>query len=86
MDLRERKKLLNGDTDNLSVSEKLPEYKDGTPNYWLHKPSSEALAGMVTNGINFAGATVNSFGPVKSSENILTESGTSVGQGSGFSY
>ena len=92
MDLRERKQIINGAT------EKLPEYANGTyngqladkyrdtQNKWLHAPSAEAISGMATTGINFAGSVMNSFGPVKSAGDILQESGTSVGQGSGFSY
>lgn len=78
MDLRERKIINNG-----AAAEKLPEYAEGK---WLHGASQQSMDGMVTQGINFLGQTVNSFGPVKSSSDILTESGTSVGQGSGFSY
>lgn len=80
MDLRERKQIINGAT------EKLPEYAEGKPNYWLHGASSKDAAGMVTTGTNFLGSAINSFGPVKSAGDILQESGTSVGQGSGFSY
>lgn len=73
LNLRERKQIINGAT------EKLPEYNDGKPNKWLHAPSAEAISGMATTGINFAGSVMNSFGPVKSAGDILQESGTSVG-------
>lgn len=78
MDLRERKIINNG-----AAAEKLPEYAEGK---LLHGASQQSMDGMVTNGVNFLGQAVNSFGPVKSSGDILTESGTSVGQGSGFTY
>lgn len=92
LNLRERKQIINGATESL------PEYANGTyngqladkyrdtQNKWLHAPSVEAISGMATTGINFAGSVMNSFGPVKSAGDILQESGTSVGQGSGFSY
>ena len=74
MELRERKQLVNG---------KLPEFAEGK---LLHKPTQQGLDGMITGGVNFLGQVVNSFGGVKSSSDILAESGTSVGQGSGFTY
>lgn len=77
MDLRERKQIINGATESL------PEYSEGK---WLHGVAKKDIPGMVTTGINFAGSAINSFGPVKSEGDILQESGTSVGQGSGFSY
>ena len=77
MDLRERKQIINGATESL------PEYSEGK---WLHGIAKRDIPGMVTTGINFAGSVANSFGPVKSAGDILQESGTSVGQGSGFSY
>lgn len=79
MELRDRKIIQN--TGNL------PAYNDSKePEKLLHLPGKDAIPGMVTNGINLIGNTVNAFGPVKSSSDILAESGTSVGQGAGFTY
>ena len=75
MELRERKIISN--TGNL------PEYAEGK---LLHKPTQQGLDGMISGGVNFLGQAVNSFGGVKSSGDIMAESGTSVGQGSGFTY
>jgi len=67
MDLTNRKRIVNG---------ALPEYKEGK---LLHGANQQSLDGMVTTGINFTGQAINSFGPVKSSSDMLAESGTSVG-------
>lgn len=42
--------------------------------------------GIVQNAIGFVGSTMNSFGPVKSSSDLMQEAGTSIGNGSGFQY
>lgn len=42
--------------------------------------------GIVQNAIGFAGSTINSFGPVKSSSDLMQEAGTSVGSGTGFQF
>ena len=72
MDLREKKRFRN-----------LNGYADGK---WLHGPGQQALDGAITTGVNFLGNTIKSFSPVKSSENILHESGTSSVQGGGFTF
>ena len=74
MDLRERKQIVNG---------KLPEYAGGK---LLHGASQSSIDGMVAGGVNLLGSAINSFGGVKSSGDIVQESGTSIGQGSGFTY
>lgn len=68
----------------------LPEYSNGKfsafINKNLHAPSKDAMPGILPAAVGFAGQTMNAFGPVKSTGDILQESGTSVGQGSGFSF
>lgn len=44
------------------------------------------MNGAVTTGVNFLGSAMKSFGPVKSSGDILQESGTSTAQGGGFTF
>ena len=72
MDLTEKKRFKN-----------LNGYADGK---WLHGPSQQSLDGTVTTGVNFIGSAMKSFGPVKSSGDILQESGTSTAQGGGFTF
>lgn len=74
MDLRQRKQIVNG---------KLPEYAEGK---LLHGASQSSIDGMVAGGVNLLGSAINSFDGVKSSGDIVQESGTSIGQGSGFTY
>lgn len=82
MDLRERKQIMN--------TGELPEYSEGKfsafINKNLHAPSKDAMPGMLPAAVGFTSQTMNAFGPVKSTGDILQESGTSVGQGSGFSF
>lgn len=73
MDLRDRKIINNA----------IPKYEEGK---LLHMPTGDGWGQTATGAIGFAGATMGAFGPVKSTSDILGESGTSVGQGSGFTY
>lgn len=61
----------------------LPEYSEGKfsafINKNLHAPSKDDIPGMLPAAVGFAGQTMNAFGPVKSTGDILQESGTSVG-------
>lgn len=68
----------------------LPEYSEGKfsafINKNLHAPSKDDIPGILPAAVGFVGQAMNAFGPVKSTGDILQESGTSVGQGSGFSF
>lgn len=72
MGLRERKQINN-----------LPKYKEGL----LHMPiGDESWGNAATGAANLVTNTMNSFGPVKSSNTLMAEAGTSTGYGSGFTY
>lgn len=61
----------------------LPKYNEG-----LHKFTANQgdWGGAVTGAIGLAGATTAAFSGVKSANDMMAEAGTSVGQGSGFTY
>lgn len=47
---------------------------------------AESGGNIISSGIAFAGSTMKSFGPVKGTNEILSDAGTSFGQGDGFGY
>lgn len=72
MELKKYKKQMN-----------LPKYNEG-----LHKFTAKQgdWGGALQGAIGFTGATVNAFSGVKSAGDMMAEAGTSIGQGSGFTY
>ena len=47
---------------------------------------AESGGNIISSGIAFAGSTMKSFGPVKGTNEILSDAGTSFAQGDGFGY
>ena len=65
----------------------LKQRKKVNNQYKIGKEVLEKNGGaIVQNAIGFVGSTMNSFGPVKSSSDLIQEAGTSIGSGSGFQY
>lgn len=91
LSLTERKQIANGVYEN---KEELPHYDDGKPaeepswlkrNLYLPK-TGEQWGSAATGAVGFTTSLMDAFGPVKSASNLMSEAGTSVGQGAGFTY
>lgn len=61
----------------------MPKYHNGLTKF---DGSKGDWGGAVTGAIGFTGSTINAFSGVKSQQDMMAEAGTSVGQGSGFTY
>lgn len=61
----------------------MPHYVKGLDKFNVAKGD---WGGAITGAIGFGGAVANSFSGVKSQSDMIAESGTSVGYGTGFSY
>lgn len=61
----------------------MPKYTEGLNKF---DSSKGDWGGAITGAIGFGASAVNAFSGVKSESDMIAESGTSVGYGSGFTY
>lgn len=87
MGLKQRMKINN-------ASKTVPKYALGKEWSWngddkvdgFKQRLTKNVGGIATSAIDFTGGIMNSFGPVKSEQQLMGEAGTTTGYGSGFNY